>query len=72
MEPGIPVLCQEGEFDSGVWCPAVYLEETKYGHLVCTIVVEEDNRLNYTKYTKLVKRIKLPEYFMTHNISPKE
>ena len=73
MDSGIPVLYQENEDYSYVWVPAIYLEETSYGHLVCTlVVVEGDNKLNYTKYSKLVKRVKLPEYFMTHDTSPKE
>ena len=73
MESGIPVLYQESEDTSYTWSPAIYLEETKYGHLVCTLViVDEDNKLNYTKYTKLVKRVKLPEYFLHHDIFPKE
>ena len=71
MESGIPVLYQESEDTSYTWSPAIYLEETKYGHLVCTLViVDEDNKLNYTRYTKLVKRVKLPEYFMTHDFPP--
>ena len=73
MESGIPVLYQESEDTSYTWSPAIYLEETKYGHLVCTlIIVDENNKLNYTKYTKLVKRVKLPEYFLHHDIFPKE
>lgn len=73
MESGIPVLYQESEDTSYTWSPAIYLEETKYGHLVCTLViVDEDNKLNYTRYTKLVKRVKLPEYFLHHDIFPKE
>lgn len=73
MESGIPVLYQESEDTSYTWSPAIYLEETKYGHLVCTLViVDEDNKLNYTKYTKLVKRVKLPEYFLHHDTFPKE
>ena len=72
MDSGIPILYQETENDTYVWCPGIYLEETSYGHLVCTLVVVEDDKLNYTKYSKLVKRIKLPEYFMTHNTNPKE
>lgn len=73
MESGIPVLYQESEDNNYTWSPAIYLEETKYGHLVCTLVViNEDSTLNYTKYTKLVKRVKLPEYFMHHNTIPKE
>ena len=73
MESGIPVLYQESEDTSYTWSPAIYLEETKYGHLVCTLViVDEDNKLNYTRYTKLVKRVKLPEYFLHHNTFPKE
>ena len=73
MESGIPVLYQESDDNNYTWSPAIYLEETKYGHLVCTLViVDEDNKLNYTKYTKLVKRVKLPEYFLHHDIFPKE
>ena len=73
MESGIPVLYQESEDTSYTWSPAIYLEETKYGHLVCTLViVDEDNKLNYTRYTKLVKRVKLPEYFLHHDTFPKE
>lgn len=73
MESGIPVLYQESEDTSYTWSPAIYLEETKYGHLVCTLViVDENNKLNYTRYTKLVKRVKLPEYFMHYNVTPKE
>ena len=73
MESGIPVLYQESDDNNYTWSPAIYLEETKYGHLVCTLViVDEDNKLNYTRYTKLVKRVKLPEYFLHHNTFPKE
>lgn len=72
MESGIPVLYQENEDDSYIWVPGIYLEKTSYGHLVCTLIVVEGDKLNYTKYSKLVKRVKLPEYFMTHNTNPKE
>ena len=60
MESGIPVLYQESDDTNYTWSPAIYLEETKYGHLVCTlIVVEGDNKLNYTKYSKLVNYLYL-------------
>ena len=73
MEAGIPVLYQENEDDTYMWCPGIFLEETKYGYLVCTLVaVEKDGKLNYTRFHKLAARIKLPEYFMTHDIVPKE
>ena len=72
MDSGIPILYQENEDDSYIWVPGIYLEETSYGHLVCTLVVVEGDKLNYTKYSKLAKRVKLPEYFMTHNTNPKE
>ena len=72
MESGIPILYQESEYDTYTWCPAIYLEETKYGHLVCTLVIVENGKLNYSKYTKLVKRVKLPEYFMKYDCVRKE
>lgn len=71
MESGIPILYQENEDDTYIWVPGIYLEETSYGYLVCTLVVVEDNnnsnKLNYTKYSKIVKRIKLPEYFTQYD-----
>ena len=72
MDSGIPILYQENEDDHYAWVPGIYLEETSYGHLVCTLVVVENDKLNYTRYSKLVKRVKLPEYFLNHDIISKE
>ena len=73
MESLIPILYQEDDFTNTVWSPGIYLEETSYGHLVCyLVIVDSDGKLNYHKYSKLAKKVKLPEYFMTHDTNPKE
>lgn len=73
MESGIPVLFQEEGIDYS-WQVGIFLEETKFGFLVTQLVVvdPETGKLNYSKYYKLAKRVKLPEYFLNHDIIPKE
>lgn len=73
MESGIPVLFQEEGIDYS-WQVGIFLEETKFGCLVTQLVVvdPETGKLNYSKYYKLAKRVKLPEYFLNHDIIPKE
>ena len=73
MESGIPVLFQEEGIDYS-WQVGIFLEETKFGYLVTQLVVvdPETGKLNYSKYYKLAKRVKLPEYFLNHDIIPKE
>ena len=73
MESGIPVLFQEEDIDYS-WQVGIFLEETKFGYLVTQLIVvdPETGKLNYSKYYKLAKRVKLPEYFLNHDIIPKE
>lgn len=73
MESGIPVLFQEEGIDYS-WQVGIFLEETKFGFLVTQLITvdPETGKLNYTKYYKLAKRIKLPEYFLHHDTIPKE
>ena len=73
MESGIPVLFQEEGIDYS-WQVGIFLEETKFGYLVTQLVVvdPETGKLNYSKYYKLAKRVKLPEYFMKYDCVRKE
>ena len=73
MESGIPVLFQEEDIEY-TWQVGIFLEETKYGYLVSQLIAidPETCKLNYSKYYKLAKRIKLPEYFMKYDCVRKE